>query len=279
MKHLQWAQICAANYHYARHSWDYFLRSMVELDVHQIELYAGAPHLSVEDAADADVRRIKRQLDERQIAVRCLTQEQGGAVPINLATENEAVRQRSIRAFFRCIELCGLLGVDRMVALPGRGSYDLPRADSWRRAVDSLGQIARRAEECGVTVLVESSSYHNTNVGTSVEVVCQLMDEVGSPALAGLLDTCSVGAAKEDFRTCCRRLGGRLQHVHLADITPMGHLVPGDGALPLRAYLETLDAIGYRQAIGLEIYNWQYDFEPHLHMERALRTVRAWLAE
>ena len=21
MKHLQWAQICAANYHYARHSW------------------------------------------------------------------------------------------------------------------------------------------------------------------------------------------------------------------------------------------------------------------
>ena len=99
---------------------------MVELDVHQIELYAGAPHLSVEDAADADVRRIKRQLDERQIAVRCLTQEQGGAVPINLATENEAVRQRSIRAFFRCIELCGLLGVDRMVALPGRGSYDLP---------------------------------------------------------------------------------------------------------------------------------------------------------
>ena len=99
------------------------------------------------------------------------------------------------------------------------------------------------------------------------------------PALAGLLDTCSVGAAKEDFRTCCRRLGGRLQHVHLADGTPMGHLVPGDGALPLRAYLETLDAIGYRQAIGLEIYNWQYDFEPHLHMERALRTVRAWLAE
>lgn len=126
-------------------------------------------------------------------------------------------------------------------------------------------------------VLIESSSYHNTNVGTSVERICQLMDEVGSPALAGLLDTCSVGAAREDFGLCCRRLGTRLQHVHFADGTPMGHLVPGDGDLPLEQYLHILDEVGYAHAIGFEIYNWQYDFEPHLYMERALTTVRQWM--
>ena len=101
-----------------------------------------------------------------------------------------------------------------------------------------------------------------------------MLDEVASPGLGGMLDTCSVARAGERFNECADLLGPDLVHVHFADGRPSGHLVPGEGDLPLDSYLDELDRRRYGGALAFELYNSSYDFDPHGAMERALRFLR-----
>lgn len=224
MKHLKRSQIAASNYHYIKYSLDYFLRSMVNLDQHLIEFYAASPHLSIEDAGYRELTELKKKLDEREIRVCCFTQEQC-VYPINIACEDEKIRERSIGTFFKSIE--------------------------------------------GAAVL-EAASYNTTNVVYTTKLMRKMIDEIGSRNLKGMLDTCAVAMAGEDFREDMELLGGDMVHLHFADGNPLGHFIPGEGELPLSEYLHVLDDFAYGGAIPFEIYNRKYDFEPEETMKKCL---------
>ncbi len=54
--------------------------------------------------------------------------------------------------------------------------------------------------------------------------------------------------AKHDIVEVRRRFGDRLRHVHLSDNAGKGwdsHLPPGDGVLPLDAFIDDLVTSGY----------------------------------
>ena len=119
-------------------------------------------------------------------------------------------------------------------------------------------------------MVIEAASYNTTNVVYDTSRIRRMLDEIGSHNLKSMLDTCAVAMAGEDFRTDLKVLGKDMVHLHFADGTPLGHLIPGEGELPLMDYLTALDEFGYTGAIPFEIYNRLYDFDPETTMKKCL---------
>ncbi len=269
IKHLKRAQIAASNYHYIKYSLDYFLKSMEKLEQHLIEFYAASPHMSIEDVTYKEIAALKKRLEEQDIKVCCFTQEQC-VYPINIACEEEAIRERSIGTFLKSIEAAAVLGADYCQIVAGRGYFERSEDEAWKRSAESIRRIVDKAERYGVTMVLEAASYNTTNVVYTTERMRRMIDEIGSPNLKGMLDTCAVAMAGEDFRQDMELLGSDMVHLHFADGNPLGHFIPGEGELSLKEYLQVLDDFHYQGAIPFEIYNRKYDFHPEETMMRCI---------
>ena len=132
------------------------------------------------------------------------------------------------------------------------------------------------AAEAGVTVAVENMF--------PVHVAGRAMTFHAGQDLAALeglddlvLDTSHAAVAGHDLVELRRRLSGRVRHVHLSDNAGKGwdsHLPPGEGVLPIDAFLHDLMASGYRGAITLEV-----DLRRHLTEAERLRSVMVSMRE
>lgn len=273
MKHLREEQFAGSNFHYIKHTLDFFLNSMDTLGIQKIEFYMACPHFSPVDVSWQDVLRLRRRLLKGGRRICCTTFEQC-TYPINIASEDKAIRNRSVETLQRVIAFSSLLESPYTQVLGGRGSYDLPEAEAWKWARESLGILAKTGEEYGVCLVIEEASKHTTNTVYSTPLTRKMLDEVDSPCLKAMLDNCATETAGEDFRACVELLGKDFRHMHFADGTPGGHFIPGEGKLPLLQYLQILDEYGYEGAITFELYNKQYEMNPHEYMQQCFEYIR-----
>jgi protein FrlC len=100
-----------------------------------------------------------------------------------------------------------------------------------------------------------------------------MLDEVNSPNLKGMIDTIPMALANEDFENYFSLLGEDLVHIHFIDGKPEGHLVWGDGVLPLETYIHQLNEIGYKGFLTLEYTSYQYVRNPDEAMERSFKVL------
>ena len=85
-------RITGSNFAYQHLSLERFLDDMATLEREHLELWGVAPHLHIPALGLADVRKIRRLLLERGLAVECLTPEQV-AYPVNLASGTGWLRE------------------------------------------------------------------------------------------------------------------------------------------------------------------------------------------
>ncbi len=268
MKNLHYEQFAGSNFHYAKHSLDFFLNSMDRLGIRYIEFYLNYPHLSMFDAGPADVERVAKKIKERNIRLCCTTLEQCGPYPINLATEDDAVRKRSIATMEKVLEYSAVLECPVTQVLGGWASFDLPAEDAWKRVAESFFILTKKAESVGVGMVIEAASKYTTNTIYSVPLIRKMLDEINHPYLNAMLDNCATETAGDDFRDSVALLGSNLRHMHFADGDPGGHYIPGEGNLPMKSYIDALDDANYKGAISFELYNKKYEFEPELYMKK-----------
>ena len=65
--------------------------------------------------------------------------------------------------------------------------------------------------------------------------------------------------------------------MHVADGRPNGHLILGEGTLPLGQMMSELDQCGYGGALSLEILNDKYVRNPHRAMEISYQTLKKYI--
>ncbi len=252
---LKKEQIAGGNYPYLRHPFSYFVASMQRLGIHFIEFYAASPHLYVWDYTPAQVYAHRRMLEQAQIKVVCFTAEQC-LYPISVATEDPLVRERSLRYYERALEQAAVLESPNMQMISGGGLIGSDPAENWKRSADGIYRLTRRAEQLGVTILLEAD---RTCTVTNTPQQLQMISEIGSPRLSGMIDTNAVYHAKEDFAECVRLLGDNLRHLHFIDINQQaGCLVPGTGILPMADYLKILGQSGYQGYLVPELWGTRY---------------------
>jgi deoxyribonuclease-4 len=96
---------------------------------------------------------------------------------INLASPDDALRERSIGAFTTELNRCDELGVPWLVTHPG-AHMGSGVDEGVRRVADALNAIFDQLPEQEVTVLIESTAGQGTALGRSFEEIAAILDQV-----------------------------------------------------------------------------------------------------
>ncbi len=255
-----------ATFSFQHYRFEHVAAILRDFGFREVELWGVGQHLDLFTATDDTVQRVKRVLAENDLSVWCFTPEQV-LYPINIASGEETMRRASVDRFRRAADISAALGSRYLFLTSGRGFEDEPADGAWERSAESLREITAHAAAQGVRCLLEPLQRVETNVLLDAADVRRMLDEVGADTLDVVLDTVAMAVAGDTVADYVKHFGERLAHVQVVDGTPAGHLVWGDGTLPLGDYLEQLAEHGYRGKVT---------FEPFGDGGYALDPVTAW---
>ncbi|AZO95902.1 TIM barrel protein [Halocella sp. SP3-1] len=265
-------KIAGMNFNYAHYPLNYFLDSMVKLEIFNIELWGASPHLYVNDLCFADVKRIKKEIDIRNLNVICFTPEQC-VYPINLSAKEDFIRERSIKYFEKSLEVSCELESPLLLITPGWGYRNEPISEAWLRCKESLSCLVARAEKRGIRLVLEPLTPQESNLINTVSPLKKMLSEINSPYLKAMLDTIPMALTGEDIEDYLNEFGEDLEHMHFIDGSPKGHLAWGDGVLPLDSYLKVINDYNYSGYMTLEITDRSYFLEPEAAVKKSIEQI------
>ncbi len=144
-----------------------------------------------------------------QIASFMAAQRETGLAPVvahasyllNLASPDEAKRERSVDAMVDELERCEALGISSLIFHPGASLSDTLKAGV-NRVARSLNEVHRRCAGYRTTILLETTAGQGSTIGHRFEQLGAIRHRVNEPQRLGIcLDTCHLFAAGYDFRS------------------------------------------------------------------------------
>jgi len=121
---------------------------------------------------------------------------------INLASPDEGLWQKSIKAFVHELQRAEMLGIPYLVTHPGSYTSSSPRAGI-RRIVQALNQVHKATRGITAQCLLETTAGQGTSLGWRFEHVGMILDEVKEPQRLGVcFDTCHAFAAGYPLAGC-----------------------------------------------------------------------------
>lgn len=276
MSALSIGQVTGSNFSYRFFPLTRFLDDVELLGLRDLELWGIHPQFDLQSPPSADIRQLRRELDHRGLRVRCFTPEQL-MYPVNVASTDSDVRQRSLQYFRNAVDIAAELGSEKFFLTSGRGWEGEPTEEAWHRASESLRSIVDYAAGRGIRCVLEALQRFESNLVTSVPTLERMLAAVGHSNLGIALDTVAMATAGESVADYTRAFGDRLEHVHLIDGSPSGHRAWGDGNLPLVTYLRELQDANYDGFMTFELFG--YGLDPRPPVEKSLAAVRDALAQ
>jgi protein FrlC len=277
MRRIAPSQLIGANFCFQHYPFDEVARLLGELGFREIELWGVAQHLDLFHATEARVNAVGRVLSDNGLAAWCFTPEQV-LYPINIASGDDDLRSDSIARFCRAADISAVLGAGYLFLTSGRG-YETEASEAvWARAADSLARIAAYAQRTGVRCLLEPLQRVETNILFDARGLRRMLNDVGADNLDVVLDTVAMATAGDTVADYVKLFGLRLAHVQIVDGTPAGHLVWGDGTLPLGRYVNELAEFGYGGKITFEPFgNGSYALDPIAAWKRNLAAIEPYI--
>ena len=259
---LSLKQFCAMNILHSRFSLEYFLDGMKEIGFENIEFWGASPHYDYMAPQKEQQESIKKLFRDRGLSMICFTPEQC-VYPFNIAAKEKRIREESIAYFLRCIEDAAGFGCEKLMVTPGWGNFDEPAQEAWERSVESMRILLAKAAREGVYIVYEILQKSESNLVTDLMTLKKMMANFNSPYIKCCIDTVPVCCAGETLEDYFRELGDQIQHIHLNDGNPSGHLAWGNGTQNLGEHLETLDKHGYQGFITFETCDGAYGLHPN----------------
>jgi sugar phosphate isomerase/epimerase len=183
---------------------------------------------------------------------------------LSIACPDAEVRKVVIRRMLQGLEVCEYLGATQMVIHSPYLTWDynnldnLPGRQGYQAVLDhahaTMDEVVRRAEEIGVTMVVENIMDKDPDIRRI------LVEDFSSPAMAVSIDTGhahyahgSTGAPPVDYYV--RRAGNMLQHIHLQDADGYAdrHWKIGEGNISWHAVFRALGELTSKPRLILEL--------------------------
>lgn len=234
---------------------------IAELGYDGIEIMADIPHAYPPQMTAQDVRLIAAALARHRLQVANINAFMLWAVGDtwhpSWIEADEAQRAVRIEHTRNCIRLAAELGATTISTEPGGPLGNMTPGAALDLFRQGLAQIAGDAARCGVKVLIEPEP--DLLIETSGQFLhfFQQLD----PAVFGLnFDIGHFYCAGEDPAELVSRLQGCTGHYHLEDIAPSRkhhHLMPGEGAIDLKAVLREIGLSGYDGFVTVELYPYE----------------------
>ena len=239
----------------------------------RIELWGIAPHLDLYHSDDRKVEWVRQIFADHGQQVRIFTPEQV-LYPVNIASGDPAYQRASIDHFRRAADMAAALGARHLFLTAGRGYEVEAPAATWDRAALALSEIVTHAATLGLRCLLEPLQRRESNILHNAADLKRMVDQLNSPTVDVVLDLVAMASAGDSVGDYLRQFGKSVAHVHVVDGTPSGHLVWGDGTLPLGDWINALGAAGYGGTLSFEPFgDGSYALAPARALARNLTAI------
>ncbi len=257
------------NYHYLRYPITKFLDKIESSPFDCIDLYCSAPQFNIFDYPLGRLIELEKELRRRHLSVIAMTPE-NCTYPVNFCTQDIITRESSLRYYQRAIDTAEFFECPTLQISTGFGYFDASKEEAWKHCMESLAQLAVYCEKKQVTLLLEELKVTTTNVLVTSKDLAKMIDEIGSPNVAGMLDLDQMTYAEETVADYFNNLGDKLRHIHFND---RGHTVPGDADFPMKDYFDAIKSQEYEGACSFEICDRRYYCDP----DKAIDDIVVWL--
>ena len=198
---------------------EYALDTMVATGLEYVELQY-LWEKQVGDLTDADIERVKKLIEERNLKVSCISHHNLSALPVDTAVDAPAYRGH-IETLQRCIEVAQALGTNLVRIFSFRkemvlfGAEPIISEGAWTTVLNRLEEPLRIADAAGITLVIETAISGNV---TSAHLARKLIDELDAPHLKVLWDPCSSLYCTEiPYPDGYEIIREYIAHVHLKD--------------------------------------------------------------
>jgi sugar phosphate isomerase/epimerase len=154
------------------------------------------------------------------------------------------------------------------------------REDVLMAASERLAMFAELAEPAGVRLALEQVGLSSTRIGakSGIRTLADALAVVegAAPSVGLAIDSYNVATGGNSFDEIARIPRERIALAHVADgvVTGSPRVLPGDGELPLRAFVAALAETGFDGALSVEIFPEQSPPDPLAFARRALHALR-----
>lgn len=216
-----------------------------------------------------------------------------------LASAEARERDRNLELFRRGCEVASLLGakgvLDNAPLPPYVFPDDIPIVRHYDESVLHAGSLPKDLDWPSYWADLVATYRLACDIAAEFELTYQLhpclgvlaaatdgflyfRDAVGRDNLRFNLDTANQFALKDNLALSLRRLAGSIDYIHLSDNRgeQVEHLAPGQGNINWDVFFETLEVIGFKGEIGIDIGGDESDVAD---LDAAYRQTATWLAD
>ncbi len=117
---------------------------------------------------------------------------------LNLASEDETLRQKSIDALIGEVQRCHALGLSFCVLHPGaaKGQSEEQALDN---VVQALKDVLKATSDCSTIILIENTAGQGTSIGYAFEHLSHILKGVNSKRIGVCFDTCHAFSSGYDL--------------------------------------------------------------------------------
>ena len=171
---------------------------------------------------------------------------------VDLANPDPRIRQHALQHYLGLLEFAARLDHPLVTC---HGYVGRVRATESQRAEegllrDSVHQIAQRASELGLRVVLEVLNRYESHLLNNAAAARQFVDDLDESSVGILLDTYHMNIEEKQLDDALRTAGDRLWLLHLAD---SNRQAIGRGHIDFCGLLNTLDEIHYHGPLILEV--------------------------
>lgn len=247
-----------------------------------IELWGGRPHAYVDDMDEKTVRNIFRLSQNYHLPISMFVPEIL-AYPFHPCSRLKQERDEAFAYLVRCLHLTQSLGCERMQVTVPHPGYGRNKEIVWQQLVDFMGALVVEAEQCGVSIVVESlSPSEGGNLLTNVDDLACLFATIDSKYLVGMIDVVPPLIAQEPYSEYFEKFPGKMDYVHIcnSDGHTEWHAAIADpaGVLPIKSFFAILRRLQYEGWVSLELLNPYYG-DPELHLAASIEPLREYMRE
>jgi sugar phosphate isomerase/epimerase len=177
---------------------------------------------------------------------------------IHVSTPDRKLREESWRYVGNLVDLCADLASQPAVMVFGSpkqrsSTGGLSAAEATRNFVDGLASVAPRAEERGVTILMEALPHSQSDVVHTLAEAAAVAREIDSPAVRTMFDCHNAEDETEPHDRLIEKYFPLIRHVH---VNEMDGAHPGTGDYDFVRIFRALRRLDYQGWISLEAFDF-----------------------
>ncbi len=211
-----------------------------------------AIEISLINGGDLDVVGYRQALDETDLIPYCIM---GLNEHTDITSPNTSIRRAGIEYVKQALDATRQLGSTILCGLPYIQWLYFPDDSDFQpyrdRCAESLHEIARTADDNGVTICLEVINRFETFIFNTVGDASAFLQQVNHPAVKLHLDTYHMNMEEDNVVQAIRMAGQHLGHFHCV---ASNRKLPGQGHLDWQEIRLALDEINYQGALGIEAF-------------------------